>query len=118
MFGHGPSPAHSQAAHTVRDTNHLFPTDQHCTIMEALQTQHLSEGLIVPLTLCCCSSPFLSVAYWQLQLNHDLFLPSGRSWHHLNYAPNYLPTAGFQQTVSNLKGGHAKVCYPDVVLFI
>ena len=28
------------------------------------------------------------------------------------------PTAGFQQTVSDLKGGHAEVCYPDVVLLV
>lgn len=30
----------------------------------------------------------------------------------------YIPTTGFQQTVSDLKGGHAEICYPDVVLFV
>lgn len=29
-----------------------------------------------------------------------------------------LPAAGFQQTVSDLKRGHAEVCDPDVVLLV
>lgn len=30
----------------------------------------------------------------------------------------YSPAAGLQQAVPNLQGGHAEVCYPDVVLLI
>lgn len=70
MCDHGPGHAHSQIAHSVRDTNSLSSRDQHCLIMEALRVRHLAEGLIAPLIICVAFlySSFLSVAHWQLHV--------------------------------------------------
>lgn len=78
------------------------------------KTRRLAEGSIAPLIIlhpprCIPANPraHLLIEY--------IFDCRGCEQ---DVAPHHLPAAGFQQTVSDLKGGHAEVCYPDVVLFV
>lgn len=73
-----PWPSCSQTAHSERPT--ISPREIN-TIMGALRTRHLAEGLIAPLIILCCFSYLCLSAYRQVLLppNYDLFLSPGQS---------------------------------------